>query len=182
MVSKALEPTQKAVTCPSSGVNFSGICPITACWFNTTNTDFQENGCTQMVFSHKHRISVLDLAIAYDKDVKELSNEMERGIVLLTVVERLQAWHEEGIYHGKFCPKCGLNKTNSLPCLNVLKCQERQDLINQVITFHPFTYFQDVYSKDELWSIFQNKEKIKVILFSGVLPNNLMYQLGQFGG
>ena len=140
-------------TCPLTNINFIGSCINISCPANVSERRQNKSGC--------HFETKLDNLIGVAQSLKLSTHEVKRrynkGMKKLSNFTSFYNWlqnHRE-LDNKKYCRNCGIINKTGLNCLNVKRCEQRQNLFKKrVVKLFPFNIPPLQITMAEFWATF----------------------------
>lgn len=150
--------------CKLSGKPFRGPCPIVDCTANVKGV--HPSRCMFLFYRGKDEFDKLDVAYATKLSEKKLKEAISKGrlnshcaVLLYNILNRLRFNSK-----ARHCSKCGIIRTSSGDCLNIIECSKRVEFCKQFIQESHLNIPEMNTKFSDVFLLLNNKEKILILI------------------
>lgn len=166
-------PKPEKYTCPTSMVDYTGMCPITRCPANVSHLA-RKSGCVYNFLHGKQELTAIELSYVFKLDVKvtkKIIEEGEEAIQRVLLLNKILSRARETIKVTSYCDRCGVLRTSYGNCINTVKCDERLELTKPLLTRYPFDLEELHITNKDIFLLLHNRTKINAYLKVFDKPN-----------
>lgn len=151
-------------TCPITNTDYLGECWILTCPANITRQQDNIGGCFLQTTTQPTEVDVSRYLHLTTKEVRQrYHRSLNQVNTFLEFYQWLQNYRETN--SKSHCSKCGITN-NGKDCLNILRCQRRQRVIQRFNKRYPLRLSSLAIKPNEFWAIViaQSQKRIQQIL------------------